>query len=698
MTRFLKSARAIAAVLCIAAACLLPCLAFADEVEAEGPYAILYENGDLVIQDSATPDPAEGAVMKQWDGDDFRYFAPWSSDKKYIKSIVFKTKVLLPDDEGWFSCCENLVEADLRLLDTSQVTDMSSMFYNCTALQHVDLSGFDTSQVTDLSGMFRGCKSLKSVDLSSFDTSNIVSLARMFWDCSSLERIDLSMFANPKVKDVSSLFSGCSSLKEVNLNEFGTSEVLDMSNMFNGCSSLTTIAASTFDTSKVSNMEELFHGCSSLKTLDLSSFNTASLNKLSMAFNNCKSLDFLDLSSFDTRRTQEMSFLFSGCERLKAIKLGKLFAFGSDDYAALPDNYAKDFDHSAKWRRVEGGKPMTSNELIANYDGATMAGTYVWSDIYPRNELRLSGNTALDTMANIVEAGDFEQGGTVVLATFDGYWDALTAAGIAGLAEAPVLMTEPSSLSSQTRSTLAELKPATIIVTGGTAALPDSVVQQAAAAAGNAEVVRCAGKTATGTAVNIYEKAPGATDGTWATTAFVCTNDGYWDALAAAPVSYAKHMPIFLTEGKSKISSETINAMKKGGVKTVYVVGGTAAISKDVETQIANAGIAVAGRLAGQTAVETSEAVAKYGVGKQGMFVDAMGVATTNGYWDALSGAALCGRANSVMVLVDGAKAHSISGFIAEHSGDSIGTFVFGGEAAIDSRTYYSIFSALYNR
>ena len=55
MTRFLKSARAIAAVLCIAAACLLPCLAFADEVEAEGPYAILYENGDLVIQDSATP-------------------------------------------------------------------------------------------------------------------------------------------------------------------------------------------------------------------------------------------------------------------------------------------------------------------------------------------------------------------------------------------------------------------------------------------------------------------------------------------------------------------------------------------------------------------------------------------------------------------------------------------------------------------
>ena len=43
-------------------------------------------------------------------------------------------------------------------------------------------------------------------------------------------------------------------------------------------------------------------------------------------------------------------------------------------------------------------------------------------------------------MSEIVDAGSFAKGGTVVLASLEGYWDALTAAGIAGLENAPVVM------------------------------------------------------------------------------------------------------------------------------------------------------------------------------------------------------------------------------------------------------------------
>ena len=77
------------------------------------------------------------------------------------------------------------------------------------------------------------------------------------------------------------------------------------------------------------------------------------------------------------------------------------------------------------------------------------------------------GKYALDTMSRIVDKGKFEPNGTVVLTTSEGYWDALTAAGIAGMTKAPVLMTEKKNLSSQTAEQLRKLTPKTIIVCGG---------------------------------------------------------------------------------------------------------------------------------------------------------------------------------------------------------------------------------------
>ena len=298
---------------------------------------------------------------------------------------------------------------------------------------------------------------------------------------------------------------------------------------------------------------------------------------------------------------------------------------------------------------------------------------------------RLAGDTALDTMSKIVDAGSFPKGGTVVLATSEGYWDALTAAGVAGLADAPVLMTNGSSLSAETRAQIAKLKPKTIVICGGPAAVSRAVESQARSAAGGAAAIRCQGDTATGTACKIFEN--GSRFGSWSDTAFVCTNAGYWDALAAAPISYAKHMPIFLTEGASSISAETLNAMRAGGIKRVFVVGGKAAITPAVESQLKGAGITVSGRLWGNTAIETSEAVATFGIDSMKMSANNLGVATSSGYWDALAGAALCGRKGSVLVLVDGPQAHSVTCF-ARSEADSIADFyIFGGTAAVSRAT-----------
>ena len=337
------------------------------------------------------------------------------------------------------------------------------------------------------------------------------------------------------------------------------------------------------------------------------------------------------------------------------------------------------------------GSYSVTAQLKSGYqwaDGSTQPLKLTWKIVGSdaARSHRLAGDTALDTMSTIVNEGGFPTGGTVVLSTSAGYWDALTAAGIAGKAGAPVLMTDGKSLSPQTKGLIQKLKPSKIIICGGVLAVTKNVENQAkAAAGGNPGVVRCAGDTATGTACKIFEE--GKKLGVWSNTAFVCTNDGYWDALAAAPISYANNMPIFLTEGKGSISKETLDTMKKGDIEYVYIVGGTAAISPNVEAQLKASGIHVFPRLAGTDAIETSQLVAQFGVEKMCMTPNYMGVATTDGYWDALAGAALCGSKGRVLVLANGPQATSVTSFMKKQADKIADFYIFGGVFAVSKAT-----------
>lgn len=67
-------------------------------------------------------------------------------------------------------------------LDTSQATNMSSMFFGCSSLTSV--SDLDTSQATNLASMFYGCTSLTTVP--NLDTSQATNLTAMFYGCTSL--------------------------------------------------------------------------------------------------------------------------------------------------------------------------------------------------------------------------------------------------------------------------------------------------------------------------------------------------------------------------------------------------------------------------------------------------------------------------------------------------------------------------------
>ena len=131
-------------------------------------------------------------------------------------------------------------ELDLSSFDTSNVTNMHSMFSCCKSLKELNLSNFDTSKVTVMEDMFYCCKSLKELNLSNFDTNKVINMSNMFYKCFSLEELDLSSFNTSKVKDMGSMFSYCEGLKELDISSFNTSSVTNIKSMFYNNKSLGT--------------------------------------------------------------------------------------------------------------------------------------------------------------------------------------------------------------------------------------------------------------------------------------------------------------------------------------------------------------------------------------------------------------------------------------------------------------------------
>ena len=131
-----------------------------------------------------------------------------------------------------FMECRTLTSIDASKLNTTNVTNMSFMFYLCTSLTSLDVSSFDTSNVTDMSFMFINCSGLTSLDVSGFNTSKVTNMSRMFSDCARLTSLNLSGFDTSKVTNMSRMFTYCSGLTSLDLSNFTFDKVANYDGMF----------------------------------------------------------------------------------------------------------------------------------------------------------------------------------------------------------------------------------------------------------------------------------------------------------------------------------------------------------------------------------------------------------------------------------------------------------------------------------
>ena len=217
-----------------------------------------------------------------------------------------------------------------NIINTSQVTDMSSMFNYCKRLTSLDLSGFETSNVTNMSSMFDNCNALTSLDVSSFNTSNVVYMASMFGNCKALTSLDLSNFETSKVNNMSNMFYYCNRLTSLDLSSFNTSNVIYMGTMFQNCRGLTSLDLSGFETSKVTNMNSMFRSCKALTSLDLSNFNTSKVTYMEYMFQNCFSLTTVKVINCNDATKQKI------LTQLQTDLSSKTWTLGEDGILTTP--------------------------------------------------------------------------------------------------------------------------------------------------------------------------------------------------------------------------------------------------------------------------------------------------------------------------------------------------------------------------
>lgn len=363
----------------------------------------------------------------------------------------------------------------------------------------------------------------------------------------------------------------------------------------------------------------------------------------------------------------------------------------------------------------------TENEIYDNFP------IKAYADVDAAGAIeRVAGEEAVDTAVDVAAAG-FTSADAVVIAQSGDYADAMSAAGLAGLFGAPILLVDAQTgLSESTIAEIRTLGATTAYVIGGPNAIKADVAAQLKDAGitnitddgsdGSASAWRLWGTEASDTSMVCANRIVAL--GGSADYAVVAMSDNFQDALSMSSFAYAYKVPVVLETSADNAAAralpsgalELLNAAKT----KVYVAGGTAAVSEEslagVHTDIV--------RLAGNDGYDTSNQIARYmvnaGLLKANLVCVACGASKPAGA-DALSGAALAGKYSGVILLANANEAmddegvvstvtlqgHDSQGgqaFLEAHAAEVGKVFVLGGTTVMPEEVISLIDAVLSNK
>ncbi len=254
----------------------------------------------------------------------------------------------------------------------------------------------------------------------------------------------------------------------------------------------------------------------------------------------------------------------------------------------------------------------------------------------------MAGEDRIQTAAALSRAS-FQPGVDVAfVATPGDFADALSAGPAAAELAGPILLAG-QDLPGATAEELARLRPARVVVVGGTAAVSDDVAAQLGSFT-DGDVDRLAGpdRFATSAAVSAAVFEPGV-------PVFVATGGNFPDALAGGAAAGIAGGPVLLAGDASGLPEPIAAEFARLAPDTVTILGGEQAVAGTVERQLALSAGADVRRWAGDDRFATAAAVS---AGQFPDGADTVFVATGAAFADALAGTPVAALRGAPVLLV----------------------------------------------
>src|SRR5579871_1135370 len=219
---------------------------------------------------------------------------------------------------------------------------------------------------------------------------------------------------------------------------------------------------------------------------------------------------------------------------------------------------------------------------------------------------RLAGANRFDT-ARLISAARFASPPVpvVFVARGDTFADALAGTPAAVVDGGPILLVDTNDIPAETAAELGRLHPGRIVVLGGASAVADSVVG-ALRGYTTGTVTRLAGADRYGTAAAVSA----ATFNPGVGAAYIATDISFADALAGGAAAAVATDPILITQ-QNGLPPSTAQELSRLHPRQIVVLGGTAAVSDAVASQLHAYTAGGVTRLAGADRYETAVAISQ---------------------------------------------------------------------------------------
>ena len=283
---------------------------------------------------------------------------------------------------------------------------------------------------------------------------------------------------------------------------------------------------------------------------------------------------------------------------------------------------------------------------------------------------------------------DLSTASTVIIASGAdrNFPDALAASALSGAnGNAPIVLTDPSSLPTATSAALAQATSATkVYIIGDRYAVSNGVESEIAALLPSAQIERLGGEGRQQTAELIFAELGSSAS----KTAILTRSMNFPDSLSASPWAAATVSPIFLTGfDERSITQGTLDALAAGDFDQLIVLGDGYSVPDSVAAAARDAaGLTDADvvRIGGEGRVETSLLFAQWATdparGTDSLSWDNLAITRADKHPDALSGGALQGMHGSVVLLTWPDEVHDGLVSAVTAASDSISEIRFFGD------------------